>query len=59
MPTTSDYNGRATISTPWSDRNLLGSYSCLLTGQNTLFNGYQRVRQGNVHFAGEHCAVTS
>lgn len=55
---TSDYNGRATISTPWSDPNLLGSYSCLLTGQNTLFNGYQRVRQGNVHFAGEHCSVT-
>lgn len=55
---TSQYNGLATVSTPWSDPNLLGSYSCLLVGQNTLFNGYQKVRQGNIHFAGEACSVT-
>ncbi len=50
------WNGRATLSAPWRAPNLLGSYSCWLPGQYTLFSGYEGVRQGNCHFAGEHCS---
>ena len=31
------WNGLATLSTPWTDPNLLGSYSCWLVGQYTKF----------------------
>ena len=51
------WNQRAILSTPWRDPNLLGSYSCWLVGQYTGFAGYERVRQGNCHFAGEHCSL--
>ena len=54
---TAHYTGKATLSTPWSDPNLLGSYSCWRVGQYTQFSGYERVRQGKVHFAGEHCSI--
>ena len=54
---TAQWNGQATVSTPWSDPNLLGSYACWTTGQYTAFSGYERVRQGNIHFAGEHCSI--
>ena len=54
---TAQWNGQATVSTPWSDPNLLGSYACWTTGQHTSFSGYERVRQGNIHFAGEHCSI--
>jgi monoamine oxidase len=54
---TRQWNGRATVSTPWSDPNLLGSYACWKVGQYTLFSGYEGVRQGNIHFAGEHCSI--
>jgi monoamine oxidase len=50
------WNGRATLSTPWKAPNLLGSYSCWKVGQYTAFSGYEGVRQGNCHFAGEHCS---
>ena len=50
------WNGRATLSTPWKAANLLGSYSCWKVGQYTTFSGYEGVRQGNCHFAGEHCS---
>jgi len=50
------WNGLATLSTPWMDPNLLGSYSCWKVGQYTLFSGYEKARQGNCHFAGEHCS---
>ena len=50
------YNGSATLATPWSDPNALGSYSCWKVGQYTLFAGYEGVRQGRCHFAGEHCS---
>ena len=50
------WNGRATLSTPWKAPNLLGSYSCWQVGQYTSFAGYEGVRQGNCHFAGEHCS---
>ncbi|HEY6875673.1 MAG TPA: NAD(P)/FAD-dependent oxidoreductase [Candidatus Dormibacteraeota bacterium] len=54
---TAQWNGQATVSTPWSDPNLLGSYACWTTGQYTTFSGYEGVRQGNIHFAGEHCST--
>lgn len=54
---TKQWNGQAAVSTPWSDPNLLGSYSCWKVGQYTGFSGYERVRQGNIHFAGEHCSI--
>jgi monoamine oxidase len=52
------YTGRAALSYPTGDPHLLGGYSCWLVGQYTLFAGYERVRQGPIHFAGEHCSVT-
>jgi monoamine oxidase len=51
------YTGTATLSLPSLDPNLRGSYSVWLVGQYTLFSGYEGVRQGNVHFAGEHCST--
>ncbi len=51
------WNGLATLSTPWTDPNLFGSYACWLVGQYTKFAGYERVRQGNCYFAGEHCSI--
>lgn len=51
------YTGLATLSTPWSDPNLLGSYSCWKVGQYTAFSGYEGVRQGKIHFGGEHCSI--
>jgi monoamine oxidase len=56
------WNGRATLSVPRIDPNLLGSYSYWKVGQYTLFSGYEGARQPNIttgkcHFAGEHCSI--
>jgi monoamine oxidase len=51
------YTGIAALSYPTGDPFLRGSYSCWRVGQYTLFAGYERVRQGPIHFAGEHCSV--
>jgi monoamine oxidase len=51
------YTGRAALSYPTGDSSLLGSYACWRVGQYTHFGGYEGVRQGPVHFAGEHCSV--
>jgi len=51
------FTGKATLSHLTSDPFARGSYSGWLAGQYTAFCGYERVRQGNVHFAGEHCSV--
>jgi len=51
------YTGRAALSYPMGDPYLLGSYSCWRVGQYTRFGGYERVRQGPIYFAGEHCSV--
>ena len=50
------WTGKATLSVPALDPNLLLSYSYWRVGQYTAFSGYEKVRQGNVHFAGEHCS---
>ena len=31
------------------------SYAYLRVGQYVGFSGWEKLRQGNVHFAGEHC----
>jgi monoamine oxidase len=51
------YTGKAALSYPTGDPFLLGSYSCWQVGQYTLFGGYEGVRQGTIHFAGEHCST--
>ncbi|MGH2496178.1 MAG: flavin monoamine oxidase family protein [Ktedonobacteraceae bacterium] len=51
------YTGRAALSYPTGDPYLLGSYACWRVGQYTHFGGYEGMRQGPVHFAGEHCSV--
>ena len=51
------YTGLATLSYPTGDLSKLGSYSAWKVGQYTLFSGYEKVSQGNIHFAGEHCSV--
>jgi monoamine oxidase len=56
------WNGRATLSVPRIDPNLLGSYSYWKVGQYTLFSGYEGARQPNIttgkcHFAGEQCST--
>jgi monoamine oxidase len=50
------WNGKATLSVPTLDPNLNCSYSYWRVGQYTAFAGHEKVRQGNVHFAGEHCS---
>ncbi len=54
---TAKWNGRAASSLPALDPNLGASYSYWRVGQYTSFAGYEKVRQGNVFFAGEHCSV--
>jgi monoamine oxidase len=53
---TNQWNGKAMLSTPFTDPNFLCSYSYWKPGQYTSFSGYEKVRQGNIHFAGEHCS---
>jgi monoamine oxidase len=50
------WNGKATLSVPMLDPNLLCSYSYWRVGQYTSFSGYEGVAQGAIHFAGEHCS---
>jgi monoamine oxidase len=51
---TSEWSGLATLSVPFLDPNLGGSYSYYRVGQYHTFGGYEAVRQRNIHFAGEH-----
>jgi monoamine oxidase len=51
------WNGRATLSVPALDPNLLLAYSYWRVGQYTSFAGYEGVPQGSIHFAGEHTSV--
>jgi monoamine oxidase len=51
------YTGKAALSYPTGDPFLRGSYACWRVGQYTHFGGYEGVRQGPIHFAGEHCSV--
>jgi monoamine oxidase len=51
------FTGKAVLSHPMYDPFAQGSYSGWLRGQYTSIAGYERVNQGNVLFAGEHCSV--
>jgi monoamine oxidase len=51
---TAQWNGKATLSTPFLDPNLNLAYSYWRVGQYTAFSGYEGAQQGNIHFAGEH-----
>ena len=53
---TRQWNGRATLSNPMLDPNLNCSYSYWKVGQYVGFSGWEGLRQGNIHFAGEHCS---
>ena len=53
---TGQWNKKAMLSTPATDPNFLCSYSYWKPGQYTGFSGYEKARQGNIHFAGEHCS---
>jgi len=51
---TAEWSGLATLSVPFLDPNLNGSYSYYRVGQYHTFGGYEALRQRNIHFAGEH-----
>jgi monoamine oxidase len=53
---TARWNGKATLSVPALDPNLNCSYSYWKVGQYVSFGGYEKARQGNILFAGEHCS---
>jgi monoamine oxidase len=52
-----EYNGKAHLALPHLDANYGCSYSYYRVGQYRRFAGYEKVRQGNIHFAGEHCSL--
>ncbi len=54
---TKAWNGKAFMDYWTGDRWHKGSYSYWAVGQCTGFAGYERARQGNIHFCGEHTAV--
>ncbi len=54
---TAEWNGRATLDTPATNRFLLGSYSYWRVGQYTQFAGVEREPSGQCYFAGEHCST--
>ena len=54
---TTKWNGRAASSLPALDPNMGASYSYWRVGQYTSFAGYEKVRQGAIFFAGEHCSA--
>lgn len=54
---TSRWDRRATLSLPHLDPNLNCSYSYWQVGQYTTIAGREGLRQGNVHFAGEHTSI--
>jgi monoamine oxidase len=51
------WNGRATLSAWPTNPYSYGAYSYWPTGYCHRYAGYEAVRQGNLHFAGEHCSI--
>lgn len=54
---TKSWNGKAFMDYWTGDRWHKGSYTYWSVGQCTTIAGYERTRQSNVHFCGEHTAV--
>jgi monoamine oxidase len=50
------WNGKATLSVPALDPLSRGSYPYYRIGQQGSIGSYEGVRQGNIHFAGDHCS---
>ncbi|MDQ2817587.1 MAG: NAD(P)/FAD-dependent oxidoreductase [Candidatus Eremiobacteraeota bacterium] len=55
--TANAWNGKAYLDNWSADRWHHGSYSYWKVGQCTKFVGMEKVRQGNVHFCGEHTSL--
>jgi monoamine oxidase len=53
---TATANGKAELSIPPKDPDLLLAYSYFRVGQYTQFAGYEKAPQGHCYFAGEHCS---
>ncbi|HEY0495812.1 MAG TPA: NAD(P)/FAD-dependent oxidoreductase [Kutzneria sp.] len=53
------YEGKATLAAWHRNPNSYGAYSCYPVDYCHRFAGYEGVRQGNVHIAGEHTSVDS
>jgi len=51
------WNGGATLSAWLTSPYCYGAYSYWPTGYCHVNAGYEGVRQGNLHFAGEHCSI--
>ena len=51
------WNGRATLAAWHVNPYSYGAYSYWPTVYCQNYAGYEAVRQGNVHFAGEHCSI--
>jgi monoamine oxidase len=51
------WNGKSTQGLPHLDPYMKCSYSYFRVGQYQTIGAYERVRQGNVFFAGEHCSM--
>lgn len=51
------WNGKAAATMAHLDKRFLCSYAYWKVGQCQAFAGYEKVRQGNVYFAGEHTSV--
>lgn len=51
------WNGKAAESKAEVDPRFNGSYAYYRVGQTQVFAGYERVRQGNVFFCGEHTSL--
>ncbi|HEX7746760.1 MAG TPA: NAD(P)/FAD-dependent oxidoreductase [Micromonosporaceae bacterium] len=51
------WNGKATMSAWHTNPYSWGAYSYWPIGYPHRYAGYEAVRQGNVHFAGEHCSI--
>jgi monoamine oxidase len=54
---TAAWTGRATLSAWPKNPYSWGAYSYWPTGYCQNYAGYERVRQANTHFAGEHCSI--
>ncbi|MCW2939001.1 MAG: hypothetical protein JWN00_1986 [Actinomycetia bacterium] len=54
---TQRWTGKATLSAWHLNPYSYGSYSYWPTGYCQNYAGYEGVRQGNIHFAGEHCSI--
>ncbi|CAF0732529.1 unnamed protein product [Adineta steineri] len=51
------YTGLATVSAPWYDNHYLGSYPAYTLNQYSTLYGYEKQRQGNIHFAGDYTSL--